>query len=116
MQLKDVGVSLRRHWLIALVILLTTPIVAGVYLFNNRGTAAPPARYTTSADMLIPAKDKNGMRPPGVPPTLLQGQVDLALSGENSRGRARRGPISTRISPGESRSTPSSTRRATSSR
>jgi Mrp family chromosome partitioning ATPase len=81
-QLRDVGISLRRHWLIALLILLATPIAAGVYLYNNRGEAPPPASYTTSADMLIPAKDpKTGERPAGVPPTLLQGQVDLALSG-----------------------------------
>src|SRR5262245_47042501 len=33
--------------------------------------------------MLIPATDpKTGERPPGVPPTLLQGQPDLALSGK----------------------------------
>ena len=60
--------------------------------------------------MLIPAKDKNGIRPPGVPPTLLQGQVDLALSARDSRRSRSRGPISTRIAPGESRSTPCSAR------
>jgi Mrp family chromosome partitioning ATPase len=80
-QLRDIGTSLRRHWVIALVILLLTPIVAGVYLWNNRNPSAPPATYTTSTDVLIPAKDKDGNRPPGVPAVLLQGQVDLALSG-----------------------------------
>lgn len=82
MQLNDVGVSLRRHWLIALVILVATLIVAGVYVVNHRGQRPPPASYTTSEDILIPApKDpKTGARPEGVPATLLQGQVELALS------------------------------------
>ncbi|HEX2381692.1 MAG TPA: hypothetical protein VHI95_03580 [Acidimicrobiales bacterium] len=80
MQLKDVGRSLRRHWLVALVIMLATPLVAGYYLYDNRNPTAPPARYTTSADVLIPTKDEKGERPANVPPVLLQGQTDLALS------------------------------------
>jgi Mrp family chromosome partitioning ATPase len=79
-QLKDVGVSLRRHWVIALLIVLATPLIAGGYLYKNRNPPIPPARYTTSADILIPAKDDKGLSPTNVPPVLLQGQVDLALS------------------------------------
>lgn len=80
MQISDVGASLRRHWAIAVIILAAIPLVMTAY-FINRDVIRPPARYTTSADILIPAREaKSHDSPSGVPPVLLQGQRELAIS------------------------------------
>lgn len=73
--------SVRRHWAVALVVLLLVPIVMGVFL-AGREVVRPPARYTISADVLIPGRDESGADPENVPPVLLQGQTDLALAPE----------------------------------
>ncbi|MGQ0830558.1 MAG: hypothetical protein ACT4OV_02665 [Microthrixaceae bacterium] len=64
----------------AAVVLVVIPIVVAIYL-AGRDVVRPPARYTTSADILIPARDpKTGSTPSRVPPVLLQGQLELARS------------------------------------
>src|SRR4051794_28503322 len=78
MQITDVLLSIRRHWRIALGIVLATAAVAGFFLVN-RETATPPARFRATTDVLIPAADsKTGAAPTGVPATLLHGQIELA--------------------------------------
>jgi hypothetical protein len=65
---------------VALLILAIIPVVMGVYLVR-RDVVRPPARYTTSVDVLIPARDPDtGADPEDVPPVLLQGQTELATS------------------------------------
>jgi Mrp family chromosome partitioning ATPase len=79
-EFSDVRASLRRHWPVALVILAIIPMVMAVYLVR-RDVVRPPARYTTSVDVLIPARDvETGAAPEDVPPVLLQGQTELANS------------------------------------
>jgi hypothetical protein len=78
--MKDVGAAIRRHWPIALVIMLVIPIVVAAYL-AKRDVTRPPAVYTTSADVLIPARtDDPQEQPTTAPPVLLQGQTELALA------------------------------------
>ena len=78
--MSDVLAALRRHRVLAAALLVPIPIVMLVYL-AARDVVRPPARYTTSADILIPARDaKTGNSPTDVPPVLLQGQTALALS------------------------------------
>lgn len=85
--MSDVGAALRRRWPIAVAIILLVPVAVGVYL-ASRDVTRPAARYTTSADMLIPAYDpETGDAPDRVPPVLLQGQRELALS-RNTRDLA----------------------------
>lgn len=79
MNINEVGASLRRHWPVLVVIIALIPLVMVGYLVN-RDVIRPPDRFTTSADILIPARDEGGAAPVGVPPVLLQGQVDLAQS------------------------------------
>lgn len=83
MQLKEVRASLRRHWVIALLIVLIVPVVMVSYL-AGRDVVRPPARFTTSADVLIPSRDAEDGRESEdvskVPPILLQGQPELAAS------------------------------------
>ncbi len=62
----------------AAIVLVAIPIIVVIYL-AGRDVVRPPARYTTSADVLIPARDpKTGSTPSRVPPVLLQGQLELA--------------------------------------
>lgn len=82
MDIREVRASLRRHWALALVVVLLIPLVAAVYL-ANRDVTRPPARYTTSADVLIPSRSaERGELDPTVPPVVLQGQPELASSAE----------------------------------
>lgn len=85
MNFKEITASLRRHWPIALTVLALIPIVMAVYLLR-RDVVRPPARYTTSADILIPSRDADtNLAPTDVPPVLLQGQMELALSSSTTR-------------------------------
>jgi hypothetical protein len=79
--MSEVRASIRRHWPVALVILALIPVVMGIYL-AARDVVRPPAVYTTSADILIPARTEEGGEPENVPPVLLQGQTDLASAPE----------------------------------
>lgn len=85
MDFKEITASLRRHWPIALTVLALIPIVMAVYLLR-RDVVRPPARYTTSADVLIPSRDEDtNLAPIDVPPVLLQGQTELALAPGTTR-------------------------------
>lgn len=85
MDFKEITASLRRHWPIALTVLALIPIVMAVYLLR-RDVVRPPARYTTSADVLIPSRDADtNAAPTDVPPVLLQGQTELALAPNTTR-------------------------------
>jgi hypothetical protein len=78
--MREVRASLRRHWTLALAVVLLIPVVVAVYL-ANRDVTRPPARYTTSADVLIPSRTaERGELDPTVPPVVLQGQPELASS------------------------------------
>ena len=92
MDLKEIRASLRRHWTIALVVLVIIPIVMAGYL-ASRNVVRPPARYTTSADVLIPARTEADGTPTDVPPVLLQGQMELAQSPELREVTLRRAAV-----------------------
>jgi Mrp family chromosome partitioning ATPase len=78
-EFRDIRASLRRHWPVALLVLAMIPVVMGIYLVR-RDVVRPPAVFTTSADVLIPARDdESNEAPENVPPVLLQGQIELAL-------------------------------------
>lgn len=79
MQLADVLRSLKRHWLMSVVIVLLTATAVGVFLFTHNETL-PPEEWRASVQVLIPARDEKGDDPEGVPPQLLQGQVSLGQS------------------------------------
>jgi capsular polysaccharide biosynthesis protein len=82
-EFREIRASLRRHWPVALLVLVLIPVVMGVYLLQ-RDVVRPPARYTTSADVLIPARTEDNEAPEDVPPVLLQGQTELALDSDTT--------------------------------
>ncbi|MEZ5140522.1 MAG: hypothetical protein R2711_17625 [Acidimicrobiales bacterium] len=77
MELADILGSIRRHLRIAVGILIIAVILLVAFLVT-RQTVLPPKRYEATVQILIPARDADGVRPEGVPPILLQGQVSLA--------------------------------------
>jgi hypothetical protein len=79
LQLTDVFRSLKRHWLMSVVIVLLTASALGVYLFTRNETL-PPEVWRASVQVLIPARDADGEDPPGVPPRLLRAQEALGQS------------------------------------
>ncbi|MSO87311.1 MAG: hypothetical protein EXQ71_07305 [Acidimicrobiia bacterium] len=80
MNVKELRGSLRRHWAVPLVILLVVPIVMAGYL-ASRDIVEAPDIFTTSADVLIPARtEEDPSTTDSVPPVLLQGQNELANS------------------------------------
>ena len=81
MSMSEVRASIRRYWTISVVVLVLTPVVMGVYL-AGRDVIRPPASFTTSADVLIPARADDFEEPEDVPPVLLQGQIELAHAPE----------------------------------
>lgn len=93
MDYKNIKASIRRHWPVAILILLMVPVVMAIYL-TRRDVVRPPARYTTSADLLIPNRDPETNQGSGrVPPVLYQGQTELALSKEVTGDALRRAGI-----------------------
>lgn len=80
MQLADVIGSVRRHWRVSVAILLLAGIGLGLFLFT-RTEVRGEDRWTASIRLLVPVRDQDGNLPPGVPPSLLQGQAAVALSG-----------------------------------
>jgi len=76
-ELADILGSIRRHLRIAVGILIIAVILLVAFLVT-RQTVLPPKRYEATVQILIPARDTDGVRPEGVPPILLQGQVSLA--------------------------------------
>lgn len=79
MELADVVKSLRLHWRISVAIVLLTGTFFAVFLFT-RNQVRPADRYEVGVQVLVPARDKAGKRPEGVPPQLLQGQATKALA------------------------------------
>ena len=90
MQLVDVFQSVRRHWRVSLAILVLTGACLGLFLFT-RNEARDPDRWRGAVQLLVPARNKDGVLPEGVPPGLLQGQGVVALS-EETRNDALNGP------------------------
>lgn len=85
MTLGDVLGSIRRH--VRLIVAIAGLCAIGVVAFLAiREEVRPEARYRAEVDLLIPAikEDEEGARTPpaGVPPVLLQGQIELALRPE----------------------------------
>jgi len=78
-EFSDAVKSLRLHWRLSLAIMLAAVVALGAFLLT-RNTVRAPNRYKVSEDLLIPAIDSKGVRPQGVPPSLLQGQQQMALS------------------------------------
>ena len=81
MQLVDVFQSVRRHWRVSLAILVLTGACLGLFLFT-RNEVRDPDRWRGGVQLLVPARNKDGVLPEGVPPGLLQGQGVVALSEE----------------------------------
>ena len=81
LHLVDVIQSVRRHWRVSLGILLLTGVVLGAFLFT-RSEVRDPDRWEGAVQLLVPARDSNGVRPEGVPPSLLQGEGVVALADE----------------------------------
>ena len=99
MQFADVITSLQRHWRVSVAILVLTVGGVGVFLITRNETREPD-RWEQTVQILVPVRDKDGNPPAGVPPNLLQGQAQVALSqettsaalkkaglGEDARGR-----------------------------
>jgi Mrp family chromosome partitioning ATPase len=80
-ELTDALGSLRRHWKFSVGVFLLAVVACGGFLYTRKSTR-PPNKYMASVDVLIPAIDNKGVRPAGVPNSLLQGQTQLALSKE----------------------------------
>ena len=78
MDLADVGKSIRTHWRVAVAMVPLAGLVLAVFLVT-RNQVKPPNRYQVGVQVLVPARDKDGNRPSGVPPSLLQGQSTVAL-------------------------------------
>jgi capsular polysaccharide biosynthesis protein len=96
MELVDILASVRRHWRIAIgMVVLAVGILAAFLVTRNE--IRPPDRYQSGVQVLIPARDDKGAAPEGVPPELLQGQPQLAnaqkaevLDGAGLSGEQRR--------------------------
>jgi Mrp family chromosome partitioning ATPase len=83
LQLSDVTKSLHRHWRVSVAILVLTVAGLGVFLFTRNETR-PADRWQQTVQLLVPVRDDDGQPPPGVPPNLLQGQAQVALSVETT--------------------------------
>ena len=86
MEFSDAVRSLRLHWRLSVAIMLAAVVALAAFLLT-RNTVRAPNRYRVSVDVLIPAIDSKGVRPAGVPPSLLQGQSAMALN-PTTEGRA----------------------------
>lgn len=62
-----------------LVVAVDVAVIFGVIQWTNR----PDRRYRAVVQVLVPARDQNGVLPPGVPPALTAGQERMALSSSN---------------------------------
>jgi tyrosine-protein kinase len=80
-QFADVITSLRRHWRAAVAAVLLVSVGLGLFLFLQDQTHSAE-RWKASVSILVPARDDDGTLPAGVPPMLLQGQSNVALSGK----------------------------------
>lgn len=78
-EFADVVKSLRLHWRISVAIVLLAGLAFALFLITRK-QVQPPNRYRVAVQILVPAADDKGVRPVGVPPSLLQGQVQRALN------------------------------------
>jgi len=76
-ELADILGSIRRHVRISLGIMVIAVILLVAFLVT-REQVLPPKRFEATVQILIPSRTEEGLRPEGVPPVLLQGQVTLA--------------------------------------
>jgi capsular polysaccharide biosynthesis protein len=76
-ELADILGSIRRHVRISIGIIVVAVILLVAFLVT-RQQVLPTKRYEATVQILIPARDVDGVRPEGVPPILLQGQTTLA--------------------------------------
>lgn len=90
MELADILGSIRRHVRVSIGILIVAVVLLVAFLVT-RQQVLPTKRYETSVQILIPARDADGVRPEGVPPVLLQGQVTLAQKEETKEDALDRG-------------------------
>jgi Mrp family chromosome partitioning ATPase len=81
LELADVLRSLRQHWRVAVAIVLLTGVAMALFLITRK-QVAPARRYRAAIQLLVPVVDSKGNRPAGVPPNLLQGQVQRALNAQ----------------------------------
>ncbi len=79
MELADVLKSLRLHWRVSVAIVLLAGLGFALFLITRK-QVQPADRYRVDVQILVPAPDSKGVRPGGVPPSLLQGQLQQALS------------------------------------
>ena len=83
MQFVDVINSVRRHWRLSVALAVLVGLALAGFLVTRSQTRAPD-RWRSSVQVLIPYRDEEGQLPEDVPqdvpPRLLQGQTDLALS------------------------------------
>lgn len=90
MELSDILGSIRRHMRVAIGILVVAVVLLVAFLVT-RQTVLPTKRYESTVQILIPARDADGLRPEGVPPVLLQGQTTLAQKDETKEDALDRG-------------------------
>jgi len=79
LELADVAKSIRQHWRVAVAMVPLAALVLAIFLVTRNQVKAPD-RFKGCVQILVPSRDKNGGRPPGVPPSLLQGQQTVAMS------------------------------------
>jgi Mrp family chromosome partitioning ATPase len=79
LELADVVKSLRLHWRVSVAIVLLTGAFFAAFLVT-RNEVRPADRFEVGIQILVPSRDKDGKRPTGVPPQLLQGQQAKALA------------------------------------
>jgi Mrp family chromosome partitioning ATPase len=91
-QFADVITSFRRHWRAAVGAVVLVAVGLGLFLFL-RDQTRPPDRWEASVELLVPARDEQGIIPEGVPPELLQGQAAVAASGDVTNQAVRRAGI-----------------------
>jgi Mrp family chromosome partitioning ATPase len=85
-ELTDAVRSIRRHWRLAIAIMLLA--VAGLGAFSSlTGGIIPADRWRASAELLVTARDSRGARPEGVPASLLS-PLRAANTSENARSIA----------------------------
>lgn len=95
MQLADIIGSVRRHWRVSVAFLLIAVVGLGVFLFTRKEVRGND-RWSSSVLLLVPVRDKDGGLPAGVPPELLQGQAQLALSGSTTGDALKQAGLSER--------------------
>ena len=92
MQLADIIGSVRRHWRVSVAFLLLAAVGLGIFLFTRKEVRGED-RFASSVLLLVPVRGKDAVIPAGVPPELLQGQAQLALSNSTTRAALRRAGI-----------------------